>query len=148
MLLKWCRQNSSCTPLPPIISVRFQTFFSFLSDRLCKLPLSLRFYIYHNKYSLPLFLDNQLMQSSIQQTFPPLFFSLVQSSSPEILSSGLLLHIYLTILASFLSSLIIYSSLTGQVSLPYSITLCTFTEYNLTFTLRANFSLLTKALNL
>ena len=48
--------------------------------------------------------------------------SLVLSSSAEILSSGLTFHIYLTILASFLSSLITSSSLTGPVSLPYNTT--------------------------
>ena len=56
-------------------------------------------------------------------------FDLVQSSSTEILSSGLVFHIHLTILASFLSSLITSSSLTGQVSFSYSKTACTHAEY-------------------
>ena len=58
-------------------------------------------------------------------------FCLVLRSVAEIIYSGLMLDIHLTILASFLSSLITSSSLTGQISLPYSITLCTHAEYNL-----------------
>ena len=57
-------------------------------------------------------------------------FSLVLSPTAKILSSGLTLHIHLTILGSFLSSLIT-SFLNGQVSLPYNITLRTLAEYNL-----------------
>ena len=60
-------------------------------------------------------------------------FSIVLISSAEILFSGLSLHIYFAILASFLSSLITSSSLTGQVSLSYSMTLRTHAEYNLSF---------------
>ena len=60
-------------------------------------------------------------------------FSLILIFSEEILSSGLTLQVHLTIHTSFLSSLITFSSLTGQVSLPYSITLCTHAEYNLPF---------------
>ena len=60
-------------------------------------------------------------------------FSLVLSSFAEILSSGLTLNIHLTILASLLSSLITSSSLTGQVSLLFSITLRTYAEYDLPF---------------
>ena len=59
-------------------------------------------------------------------------FSLALSSSAEI-SSIPMLHIHLTILASFLSSQITSSSLTGQVSLPYSMTLHTHAVYNLPF---------------
>ena len=56
-------------------------------------------------------------------------FSLDLSSS----SSGLTLHIHLTILVSILSNLITFSSLSGQVSLAYSITLRTHAEYMLPF---------------
>ena len=56
-------------------------------------------------------------------------FSLVISSCTELLSSGLTLYIHLTILAPFLSSLITSSSLTGQVPLPYSITLHTHVDH-------------------
>ena len=56
-------------------------------------------------------------------------FSLVLNSSAEILSSDLALHTYLTIFASFLSSLITSSSLTGHALLPYSITLRTHAEF-------------------
>ena len=59
-------------------------------------------------------------------------FSLVLSSSAEILS-GLTLQIHLTIFATFLSSLITSSFLTGQFSLSCSITLRTHTEYNRPF---------------
>ena len=48
-------------------------------------------------------------------------FRLVLSFFAKILSSGLTLHIYISILTSFLSSLITSSSLTGQVSLLYSV---------------------------
>ena len=51
----------------------------------------------------------------------------------EILSLHLILNIHLTILGSFLSSVITSSSLSGQVSLPYSTTLRTHAEYNLPF---------------
>ena len=55
-------------------------------------------------------------------------------SSSEILSSGLTLHINLTIpKVYFLSSMITSSCLTGQVSLPYSITLRTHAKYHLHF---------------
>ena len=69
---------------------------------------------------------------SSKHSFMLFNFSLVLSSSAEVLSSCLLFNIYLIILTSFLSSLIACSSLTGQVSLSYSITLCTYTENNLT----------------
>ena len=70
------------------------------------------------------------------------------SSTTEILSLGLTLHIYLIILVSFLSGLITSFFLTGQVSTPYSIALRTHAEYNLAFVPKANLYLLTKALNL
>ena len=78
-------------------------------------------------------------------------FSNARSSSSEILSSDLTLNIHLTMLSSFLSSLIWSSSLTGQVSLPYSTRLRTHAEYNLPFApkdkpLLANIE--TKSLNL
>ena len=60
-------------------------------------------------------------------------FSLVLSSSAEILSSGLTLHIHLTFLVSVLCTLITSPSLTGQVSRPYRITLRTHAKYNLPF---------------
>ena len=60
-------------------------------------------------------------------------FSLFLSYSPEILSSGLTLHIHLSILASLLSGLINSSSLNSQISFPYSRALCTHAEYNLLF---------------
>ena len=78
-------------------------------------------------------------------------FSLVLSSSAKILSSGLMLHIYLTILALFLSSLITSSSLVDQVSLATRIILCTHAEYNLPFAPKGNILLVnkdTKTLNL
>lgn len=78
-------------------------------------------------------------------------FSLVFSSSPEILSSGLTFFNYVTINASFLSSLITWSFLTSQVSLPYNLMLHTHVEYNLTFALKGKPLLAskgTKSLNL
>ena len=60
-------------------------------------------------------------------------FSLVLHSSAEILSSDLTLHIHLTILVWFISSLITSSSLTDQVSHPYNIMLHTHAEHNLPF---------------
>ena len=63
-------------------------------------------------------------------------FNWVLSFSPEIFSSGLTLNINLTILVSFLSSLITSFSLIGHVSLPYSIILSTHPEYNLPFATR------------
>ena len=60
-------------------------------------------------------------------------FSLVLSSSAEILSPGLTLHIHLIILASFLDILITFFILTSKVSLPYSVTLGTHAEKNLPF---------------
>ena len=60
-----------------------------------------------------------------------LFNCILFLSSPgELLSSGILLHNHLTILAPFLSSLITSSSLTGQVSLIWHST-NTQAEYNL-----------------
>ena len=61
-------------------------------------------------------------------------FGLVLRFSAEILSAALTLHIHLTTLLSFLSSLITFSLFTGQVQLPYSITLHTHAEYNQHFT--------------
>ena len=55
------------------------------------------------------------------------------------------LNIHLTLLASFPSSLIIYSYLTGQVPLLYSIMRLTHTEYDLVLLLMANKA--TKSLN-
>ena len=52
-------------------------------------------------------------------------FSQVLSSLAKMLSSGLTLHIHLTVIAPFLSSLAKSSYLTDQVSLPYSITMGT-----------------------
>ena len=63
----------------------------------------------------------------------PFRISLVLSSSAEILSSSLTLHIHLNVFASVLSSLLLLSSLTCQVPLPYNITLCSHAEYNLLF---------------
>ena len=60
-------------------------------------------------------------------------FILVLSFSAEIRSSGLTLHIYLTILASSLSYLITFSYLTGQVSFPYRVALCTHAKCTLFF---------------
>ena len=60
-------------------------------------------------------------------------FNLVPSYSAEILSSGLILHIHLTTLPSFLFSFITSSFLTDQTSLKYGIMLPTHAEYNLLF---------------
>ena len=62
-----------------------------------------------------------------------LHFSLVQRSSAKILSSDVTLHIQVTITRSFLSGLIIQSSLSGQISLTYSIILHTHAKFNLSF---------------
>ena len=70
--------------------------------------------------------------------------NLFLSPSAEILSSGLSLHIYLTILALFVSCLITSFSLFGQVSHPYNITLRTFVECNLPFAPNGKFLLATK----
>ena len=78
-------------------------------------------------------------------------FYLVLRSAAEITYSGLMLDIHLTILASFLSSLITSSSLTGQISLPYCITLCTHAECNLHFVPKRKSSMgnkFTKSFNL
>ena len=66
-----------------------------------------------------------LCPRNIPTCYPILFQSHV--SPAEILSSGITLHIHLTILASFLSSLITVSSSTGQVSLLFD---CTLTSSN------------------
>ena len=71
---------------------------------------------------------------SWKHSFRLLNFSLGRSSSAKILSSDLTLLIHLLIPASFLSILIISSSLTSQVSLLCSITLHTHAEYKLFFT--------------
>ena len=68
-------------------------------------------------------------------------FCLVLSSSAEILSSGVTLQIYLTILASFLSSVIRTSSSIGQVSPQYSVALRTHAEYDLPFVIHSWFLL-------
>ena len=123
-----------------------QTFFSFgsllvtpfhifLSHLLRKLPLTLKVLHWLNQAFSSIFskwpkLCNIL---SCKHSLVLFNFSLVLSSLREILRSGLILHIHLTILAPSLSSLIPYSSLTGQVSLPYDIMLHTHVEYNLTF---------------
>ena len=59
--------------------------------------------------------------------------SLAPSSSEEIQSWGLIVHIHLAILAIFLSSLTTSSSLTDQLSLSYDIVLRTHAEYTLPF---------------
>ena len=59
--------------------------------------------------------------------------SLGLSSLAEILSSGLALLIHSVVLVSFLSTRNTSFSLTGQLSLPYSILLCIYAEYNLPF---------------
>ena len=91
------------------------------------------------------------LQSSCKDSLALFNFSLALSSSAEVLSLGLMLHIHLTILASFRSSLITSSSITGQVSRPYSITLCTHAEYSLSFAPKGRLVLAnksTKSLNL
>lgn len=60
-------------------------------------------------------------------------FCQVISSSPEIISPGLILHIHLTIFVPLLSSLITSLSLTGQVLSLCNITQFTYAEYNLLF---------------
>ena len=76
------------------------------------------------------------MSLSILETFLHVLNSnLVPSSSAEILSSGLTLHIHLTIFASFLSSQITSSSSTVLVYLRYSITLHTLAKYSLSLAL-------------
>ena len=67
---------------------------------------------------------------SCKYIFIPVEFTLVFSSSAEILFRALALHTHLIILTSFLSRMITLSSLTCQVSLPYRITLRTYIEYN------------------
>lgn len=58
-------------------------------------------------------------------------FRVVLSSSAEVQSSGQTLYIHITVVASYFSSLITFSSISGYVLLKYSITLCTYAEYNL-----------------
>ena len=74
-------------------------------------------------------------QSNLRWAKPLMLFSfiVVLSFSAEIRSSGLTLHVYLTILASSLSYLITFSYLTGQVSFPYRIALCTHAKCTLPF---------------
>ena len=52
------------------------------------------------------------------------------SSTLEILSNGITLHVHLTILALFVSILNIFSSLTGKFLLPYSLMQRAQAEYN------------------
>ena len=114
------------------ISPLITLVYVFLWHHLSKLPLSLK--VLH-------LLDQEL--SSILSRWPNqccilpskhflMLFNLclVLNSSAEVLFSSLLLLINLTIPASFLSSLITFSSLT---CLLHSITLCTNAECNLSF---------------
>ena len=106
-----------------------------------------RFYIYWAKYFLSRWPNHCSLLSS-KHSLMLFNFSLVLSSSAEILS-GLMLFVHLTILASFLFSLLTSSSLISQVSLPYCIRLHTHAEYIVCLLfLKANLYWRTKALNL
>ena len=116
----------------PFFQITFDHFHVFLGQSLGKLPLTLK--VLH-------LLDQAL--SSIQSRWPNnsillsckhfhiLFnFSLIGSSSAQLLFSDLMLDIHLTILSFHCFCRITSSSLNGKVSLPYSITLrCV--KYNL-----------------
>ena len=73
-----------------------------------------------------LFLDDQTITASILKTFTHVFQ----------FYPGSKLDVHLTILTSFLSSLITSSTLNGQISLPCRIKLNTHAQYNLPFALK------------
>ena len=88
---------------------------------------------------------------SCKNSFMLFNFSLVLSFSAEILLPDLALDIHLTILTSFIPSLILFSPLTSQASFSYSTMLLTHAEYNLLFSLKGKPLLAnkdTKSLNL
>ena len=74
----------------------------------------------------------------------PLSYSLFFSFSVEILFSGLILLLYLAILAAFFSSIIALYSVTDKVSCSYSIALYTQAEYNLSFSCRSRIFLVSE----
>ena len=132
----------SLLTLLSFISHLITTFHVFLGCHLRKLPLTLKvLYLRDQAFSSILSSrPNHCSLLSCKHCFMLFNFSLV-----------LTLLIYLTILASFLSSLITCSSLTGQDWLPYSITLNTHAEHDLPFASKGKPPLAnkgTKSLNL
>ena len=77
------------------------------------------------------FLDNQIFVIHFLNFIMVFNFSLFLSSTPEIFSSGLKCHIRLTILISFLSSLITFVCFTWPFSFSFSVLLSTKPENNL-----------------
>ena len=111
------------------------SFHVFVGCPLRKLPLTLKVLHVLDKAfsSIPSRWPNHCSLLSCKHFLMLFDISLILSSVAEILSPGRTLHIYLTIIALFLSSLITSSSLTGHMSLPYSITLPSHAEYKLSF---------------
>ena len=117
------------------ISLLVTSFHVFLGPRLGKLPLTLKILHLRNQALSSILSRSEKHYSLLSCRYSLIFFDFIQvlSSFTDILSSDLTLYIHPTILAPFLSSLIECSSLTGQVSFPYSTTLCTHVEYILLF---------------
>ena len=116
-------------------SLLITLFHSFLGRPLTKLLVTLMF---------PHLLDQTL--SSIPARWPNHCSLLSCRHSLMLLYLGLTLHIYLTILASFISILITSSDLTGQVSLSYSIMLPTHAACNLPYATKVKSPLASKAI--
>ena len=113
----------------------FTLLYGFLGFRLMKLPATSNF---KHLLGQELFtiLSRWLNHSNFFFVKIPswhIINNLFLSSTTEIFSSGLILHIHLTILESFFPNLTTVSSLTDRVSLPYSIILHKQAEYNPTF---------------
>ena len=107
----------------PFFQITFDYFILRLPAlSLGKLPLTLKvLYLVDQTFSS--FLSRRPNHSILQcykHSLMLFSFSLILSSSAEILSSKLTLHIHQRIIRSFLSSLIMSSSLIGQVVLPFS----------------------------
>ena len=116
-------------------SLLITSFHVFLGHPLAKLPLTLKvLHLLDQAVSSVLSRwPNHCSLLYCKYSFILINFSLILSFSAEILSSGLTLHIHLTFLSSFVSSLITSLSLTDQVSLLHSIILRAHAEYNLSF---------------
>src|SRR5207247_9410067 len=78
---------------------------------------------------------NHLSLSRLTTLSTPIIPSLLLSSSLDLLSFRVTPDIHLTMLFSVLTSLCISSAFIGQVSLPYTSTLCTHALYIFPFTL-------------
>ena len=128
-------------------SILITSFHFFLGRSLRKLSIPLK--VLHSldeAFSYILFRwTNYSSLLSCQHFRMLLNFSLVSSSSVEILSPSWTLQIHLAIFISFFSSLITSSSLTDHVSFPCYITLHTHTEHNLLLASKCKFLLANKS---